>query len=152
MIHQGNPTPDKWWEGGWIFADTTSSLWTQVESVLLPAKKMVITPETRFEYENELGKIFGYPVAEYPMEAMINKEVQTVTYIDATEQKVLSNLFVYPVCCVIAFEFWDEIGTQENWNGSKSISQSELIRHNRAGLQTMIAWNAPIRSIWKIRC
>jgi hypothetical protein len=37
MIDIGRPRLEKFWQGGWLSADTMSPLWPEVQSMLLPS-------------------------------------------------------------------------------------------------------------------
>lgn len=76
MINIGRPKPEKFWQGGWIFADTTSPLWPEVQEVLLPAAQMDVTRAKHNAYEDRVGKVLGYPVTQYPR----SKDLKTVSY------------------------------------------------------------------------
>lgn len=113
MLYQGRPQPGKFWQGGWIFADTRSPIWPEVQSVLIPAARVNIAYTDLMLYEDKVGKCLGYPVPRHPREIDHN----VIRYMDETERQVLAKL------CrkspndieVIGFEYFDDDGNEQTW-------------------------------------
>ncbi|CZR68948.1 uncharacterized protein PAC_18849 [Phialocephala subalpina] len=88
MLNQGRPQPGKFWQGGWIFADTRSPIWPDVQNVLLPTAQMDVAYKDLMTYEDKVGKCLGYPVPRHPRKTDYN----VMQYIDETERQVLAKL------------------------------------------------------------
>jgi hypothetical protein len=118
MIDIGRPKAEKFWQGGWIFADTTSSLWPEVQNVLLPIVQINVTRPDHNAYQDRVGKILGYPVPRYPR----NYDFNTVRYMDETERQILTKLFGKDECQVevVGLEYWDDDGNTETWKTCRS--------------------------------
>ena len=89
MIDLGRAEPETFWQGGWILADTTSSLWPEVQELLLPAAPMDITRPNHNAYEDRVGKVLGYPVPRYPR----SHDHNNLSYTDETERQALVKIF-----------------------------------------------------------
>ena len=113
MIDIGRPKAEKFWQGGWIFADTTSTLWPKIQKVLLPIVQMNVTRPNHDAYQDMVGKVLGYPVPRFPR----NYDCNIVRYMDETERQILTKLFHKDECQVevVGLEYWDDNGNTETW-------------------------------------
>jgi hypothetical protein len=118
MIDIGRPKAEKFWQGGWIFADTTSTLWPEVQNVLLPIVQMNVTRPNHDAYQDRVGKVLGYPVPRFPR----NYDYNIVRYMDETERQIVTKLFGKDECQVevVGLEYWDDDGNTETWKTCRS--------------------------------
>jgi hypothetical protein len=85
MIDIGGSPPEKFSQGGWIFADTTSALWPEIQTMLLPSTTLNISRQGHDSYQYRIGKGLGYPVRHYPRRG----EWEVIMYEDETERQAL---------------------------------------------------------------
>ncbi|EKD15334.1 hypothetical protein MBM_06550 [Drepanopeziza brunnea f. sp. 'multigermtubi' MB_m1] len=100
------------WEGGWMFADTRSSLWPgYILETFLP--RVLQTQGNLLESGDRLCKVFGYPVPRYPRE----EPFRQVRYYDETEQFELLKLTdkVSSDESVSGFGYFDDDGDITTW-------------------------------------
>jgi hypothetical protein len=114
MIDIGKPKPEKFWQGGWVFADTTSPLLPEIQNILLPNAQMDVTRQDRDAYEDRMGKVLGYPVLRYPRDM---SDFKTVRYMDETERQILAKLCEEDASEVevTGLEYDDEAGNMTTW-------------------------------------
>ncbi|KAF4637170.1 hypothetical protein G7Y89_g919 [Cudoniella acicularis] len=110
MIDMGRPEPDKFWQGGYVFADTTSPLWPYAQAILLPTAQLNITRKAHDAYEDKGGKALGYPVPRFPPGSE-----RRIAYTGQTEREIFVSLFGDRGFEVFGFEYLTEIGTKPDW-------------------------------------
>jgi hypothetical protein len=77
----------KLWQGGWVFADTRSAFWPYVEGLWLRSVRVAVERKDYLSYQDEVGKVLGYPV-RFPRQEKFN----TVKLVDLTESHAIANL------------------------------------------------------------
>jgi hypothetical protein len=133
MIDIGKPRPEKFWQGGWVFVDTTSPLWPEVQNILLPDAQIDVTLQDRTAYEDRMGEVLGYPVLRYPRDMGDHK---TVRYMDETERQILAKLCEKEDASeveVTGLEYWDEAGNMTTWKTCRAPNFLTVVSHLVSG-------------------
>ncbi|KAH7314317.1 hypothetical protein BKA65DRAFT_516582 [Rhexocercosporidium sp. MPI-PUGE-AT-0058] len=113
MIDVGRTQLDMFWRGGWVFADITSPLWPDIQSLFCSATQLNISRAEHNGYQDKLCKVLGYPIPGYPKQEKFNR----VCYMDETECGEFARLTgkSEDEIQVVGFEYDDDDGDKERW-------------------------------------
>jgi len=141
ITHQMPTTAHHGFQNGWVFADTRSSLWPEVNYLFL-------TPNTRKADEDRIGKALGYPI-----DSAIGRG-STFRAVDYTEMDDIKAATHKEVCCVSAFEFFCGTGfghfkdLMVHYNKCMTAAEDvgTLLKVDLSGHRELEAWVTRIQS------